>query len=129
MNAGAESWKLLAKETEPKAKALGDYVLGELAQMNARLGRMERLEALFAEIADRDVRGSATEKVAAAKQGLGLMRNRPQDAFRCGPMALDRILAATTQRHGTDKQIFESRSTTQGMSLVEVNKLAQSVGM
>ncbi len=129
LNAWEESWKLLGKETEPTAKALGDYVLGELAQMNARLGRMERLEALFTQIGDRDVRGSATEKVAGAKQGLRLMQNRPQDAFRCGPMALDRILAATNQRHGIDEQIFESRSTRQGMSLVEVNRLAQSVGM
>jgi len=129
LDAWEESWKLLGKETAPKAKALGDFVLGELAQLNARLGRAERLEALFAEIGDRDVRGPATEKVAGAKQGLGLMQNRPQDAFRCGPMALDRILATTSQRHGTDKQIFESRSTLQGMSLVEVNKLAQNLGM
>src|SRR5712692_1015416 len=129
MNAGAESWKLLAKETEPKAKALGDYVLGELAQINARLGRMERLQALFAEIGDRDVRGPATEKLAGAKQGLGLMQNRPEDAFRCGPMALDRILVATNQNRGFNKQIFESRSTKQGMSLVQVRELAEKLGM
>lgn len=129
LDAWEESWKLLGKETAPKTNALGDFVLGELAQLNARLGRAERLEALFAEIGDRDVRGPATEKVAGAKQGLGLMQNRPQDAFRCGPMALDRILATTNQHHGSDKQIFESRSTPQGMSLVEVNKLAQNLGM
>jgi len=129
LDAWEESWKLATKETEPKAKAVGDYVLGELAQLNARLGRQDRLKALFAEIGDRDVRGPATEKVAGAKQGLGLMENRPEDAFRCGPMALDRILTATNQRHGTDKQIFESRSTKQGMSLVEVNKLAQNLGL
>lgn len=129
LNAWEESWKLIGKEIEPKAKALGDFVLGELAQLNARLGRAERLQVLFAEINDRDVRGPATEKIAEAKQGLGLMQNRPEDAFRCGPMALDRILAATNQRHATDKQIFESRSTKQGMSLVEVNKLAQNLGL
>jgi hypothetical protein len=129
LDAWEESWKLLSKETVPRENALGDFVLGELAQLNARLGRAERLEALFAEIGDRDVRGPATEKVAEAKQGLVLMQNRPQDAFRCGPMALDRILATTNQRHATDKQIFESRSTRQGMSLVEVNRLAQSLGM
>src|SRR5713101_7454214 len=33
LTAWEDSWKLLAKETEPRAKALGDFVLGELAQM------------------------------------------------------------------------------------------------
>ncbi len=31
LNAWEESWKLLGKETEPNVKAVGDYVLGELA--------------------------------------------------------------------------------------------------
>jgi RHS repeat-associated protein len=124
-----DSWKLLSKETEPKAKQLGDYVLGELAQLNARLGRQERLTALFAEIGERDVRGPATEKLAGAKQGLGLMQHRPQDAFRCGPMAIDRILRATNQSSGGRKEIFESRSASQGMSLVQVRDLAQTLGM
>jgi YD repeat-containing protein len=129
LNAWGESWKFLSKEIEPKAKALGDYVLGELAQMNARLGRMGRLEALFAETADRDVRGPATEKLAGARQGLGLMQNRPEDAFRCGPMALDRILVATNRRTVGNTKIPESRSTKQGMSLTQVSELAASVGM
>jgi RHS repeat-associated protein len=126
-----ESWKVLAKETEPKAKALGDFVLGSLAQMNARLGRYDRLEALFAEIGDRDVRGPATEKLAGARQGLALMSERPQDAFRCGPMALQRILVA--QGKGAqpvlNKQILESRSTRSGISLTEVKKLSDGLGM
>jgi len=64
------------------------------------------MKVLFAEIGARDVRGPATEKIAGAKQGLGLMENRPENAFRCGPMALDRILLATNQRHGVRKEIF-----------------------
>lgn len=131
LDAWEESWKLLGKQTEPKAKALGDFVLGSLAQMNARLGRHDRLEALFAEIGDRDVRGPAIEQLAGARQGLALMNERPQDAFRCGPMALQRILVAAGPRanHDLEKQLFESRSTRQGMSLTEVRKLSDALGM
>jgi RHS repeat-associated protein len=129
LKAWEESWKLLHSETEPKTKMLADFVLGELAQLNARLGRVDRLEALFQEIAQRDVRGPATEKVAGARQGLALMNERPQDAFRCGPMALERILRASDARIALPKQILESRSTRQGMSLTQVNKLAADVGM
>ncbi|PYI87655.1 MAG: type IV secretion protein Rhs, partial [Verrucomicrobia bacterium] len=58
-----------------------------------------------------------------------MMRNRPQDAFRCGPMALDRILLATNENYKGSRQILESRSTNQGMSLVEVNSLAGRLGI
>jgi YD repeat-containing protein len=130
LDAWEESWLLLSHETDPGTKALGDYVLGELAQLNARLGRAERLESLFTELRDRNVRGSATEKIAGAKQGLALMRTRPQDAFRCGPMALQRIRVATNRvTPADDKQIIESASIRQGMSLVEVNTLASKLGM
>ena len=131
LDAWEQAWKILAPQTEPKAKALGDSVVGSLAQMNARLGRYDRLESLFAEIKDRDVRGPATEKLAGARQGLALMNDRPQDAFRCGPMALQRILASNGK--GVDpmlsKQILESRSTRQGISLAEVKTLSDSLGM
>ncbi len=130
LDAWEESWPLLMHETDPRRSALADYVLGELAQLNARLGRADRLEALLAEIKGRDVRGAATEKVAAAKQGLALMRTRPQDAFRCGPMALKQILThskrATPENETT---IVASASSNQGMSLAETKALAARLGM
>jgi RHS repeat-associated protein len=129
LKAWEESWSLLRGEEGPKTAMLADFVLGELAQLNARLGRFDRLESLFQETAQRDVRGPATEKVAGARQGLALMNDRPQDAFRCGPMALERILRASNASMALPKQILESRSTRQGMSLTQVNKLAAEVGM
>jgi RHS repeat-associated protein len=130
LDAWEEAWPLVARETGPEKKALGDYVLGELAQLNARLGRAERLKSLFAEINDRDIRGAATEKVAGARQGLALMRTRPQDAFRCGPMALKQILLGSGKATRKDeKTIIESASTEQGMSLLEVRNLATKLGM
>ncbi len=130
LDAWEEAWPLVAKATQPRQRALADYVLGELAQLNARLGRADRLEALFGEIDHRDVRGAATEKVATARQGLALMRTRPQDAFRCGPMALKQILAAS-HLGGPDRQkeILASASTNRGMSLVQVKKLADKLGL
>ena len=130
LDAWEEAWPLVAKATEPRQRALADYVLGELAQLNARLGRADRLEALFAEIGNRDVRGAATERVATARQGLALMRTRPQDAFRCGPMALKQILVAS-HLGGSDRQreILTSASTEQGMSLVQVKQLADKLGL
>jgi len=31
------------------------------------------------------------QQITGAREGLWLMKNKPEDAFRFGPMALDRI--------------------------------------
>lgn len=64
-------------EDNLKAKALADRALGELFRMHARIGHKERLAALFSEMGQRPVSGSATEYVAGAKEGLWLMQNKP----------------------------------------------------
>ena len=130
LDAWEEAWPLLANATDPRQRSLADYVLGELAQLNARLGRANRLDTLFAEIGNRDVRGAATEKVATARQGLALMRTRPQNAFRCGPMALKQILISSKlTTRDREKEILESASTKQGMSLLQVKQLADKLGI
>ena len=61
-----------------RARAMADRALAEHAELNARLGRFDVLEPLFGEIEDRNVRGSATEKLSGARQGLWLMINKLQ---------------------------------------------------
>lgn len=57
------------------------------------------------------------------------MKNRPEDAFRCGPFALDRILAHESAAYLRPEAISLSRSTPKGLSLSMVRELAQSLGM
>jgi RHS repeat-associated protein len=128
-NAWSEAWTLAKDATEPRMRAIADKALGEFAELNARLGRYDVLENLLPEAASRGVRGSATEKLVGAKEGLWLMKNRPEKAFRCGPMALDRILAATTPGWNGDARLIESQSTVNGTSLVQMKGLGESVGL
>jgi RHS repeat-associated protein len=123
------SWALLKGEAEPRVKMLADRAVGELAELNARLGRYERLETLFAEIADRDVRGPAGEKVAGAREGFSVMQNEPERAFLCGPFGLDRILASVRKGYARDPLIAEARSTRQGTSMAQMLDLAAAVGL
>ena len=124
-----EAWRLGKAETQPNPRAIVDRALAELAELNARIGRFERLEPLFSEIEGREIRGPATEKIAGAKQGLWLMRHKPEKAFRCGPMALDRIRASIDPNLAFDLKVMDSKSTLQGMSLVEVKALAKELKM
>jgi len=78
-----------------KGKAIADRAVGELAYMYARLGRMTELEVLLKSVEGRVFVGSATERIAGAREGLWNMKNRPEISFRCGPLALHRIKTAT----------------------------------
>jgi len=124
-----EAWDIAKTATEPRAKATADRALGELAELNARLGRYDALGALFAETADRDVRGSATEQISGAKQGLWMMQNRPQVAFRCGPLAVGRLLAVLRPNQPGNPSIQAAESTRMGTSLSAMKALADDVGL
>ncbi|HEY2106109.1 MAG TPA: RHS repeat-associated core domain-containing protein [Candidatus Binataceae bacterium] len=122
------AWDLSRHATEPNARALADYSVGQLAEFEAYLGRIENLAPLLAEVKGRPMHGSGAANISAASQGLAEMRTRPQDAFRCGPMALHRICLLQHRTDGVLK-LEQSRSTTRGTSLVQVAELAHQVGL
>jgi RHS repeat-associated protein len=124
-----EAWNLAKGETKVPAKTVADVAVAETLELNARLGRYDRLQALFAEIEGRDLNPALSEKVRGARQGLWLMLNRPEDAFRCGPMALNKICGGKVSPELFDEKLFHSRSTTQGICLSSVCDLAGELGM
>jgi hypothetical protein len=122
-----EAWALGKSQTEPTPRAIADRAAAELAELNASVGRCERLEPLLAELAGRTLHGQAAEKVEDLKRGLWLMRHHPERTFRCGALALDRILVSANATNAHSPKILQSRSTTNGMSLAQVAALAKDV--
>lgn len=129
LEAWREAWALAKSSTNDTGKAIGDRAASELAYMYARLGRMNELEALLQSVEDRMFTGSATEKISGAREGLWNMKNRPEISFRCGPLALHRIKAATDPQAAAERVIFESASTQQGLSLPQVAELSRKIGL
>jgi RHS repeat-associated protein len=124
-----QTWLATKTGTDAKARAVADRAVGELFALNARLGRFERLEALFAETKDRVVTGPATEQITAAREGLWMMRNTPEKAFLCGPLAVDQVLAASRAGYVRDEKILKATSTPQGTSLAQMQKLAADLNL
>src|SRR6185503_1455494 len=104
---------------------------GELAYMYARLGRMVELETLLTSVQGRVLVGSATEKIDGAREGLWNMKNRPEISFRCGPLALQRVLLSNQSllTSAATMEIFNSASTQKGLSLVQVAELSKKIGL
>jgi RHS repeat-associated protein len=129
LSSWAEAWTMAKSETNPKASILADLAIGELLDLNARLGRFDKIELLLVEIAGRNIRGAATEKVTGAREGLWQMRNRPEEAFLCGPYAIERICASMKRSDAYRDTIATCKSTTNGTSLRTIWRLANELGM
>jgi RHS repeat-associated protein len=115
--------------TDPAQKPLADRAIGELAYMLAKVGRMSELAALLDSIEDRGFCGPATEKIAGARAGLAEMQARPGVSFRCGPLALHRIMLAVHPEDPRTGLIAASESTRRGFSLHQVEQLSRRLGL
>jgi len=129
LDAWSSAWALAKGVTDTKGNAIADRAAGELAYMYARLGRMTELDALLKSVEGRTFVGSATEKINGAREALWTMQNRPQVAFRCGPLALQQIKFSLKPQSPADMEIFNSASTQKGFSLSQVAELAHKIGL
>jgi len=109
--------------------ALVNRAFGELLRMNSRLGRMDEIERLLNSTGSRPLGGPAGQRVVDAREALWSMKNQPQVAFRCGPLALRSIRIALGLPGSSDAEIWKSASTQQGCSLPQVAELSRKIGL
>ncbi|MBO9712630.1 RHS repeat-associated core domain-containing protein [Sphingomonas sp.] len=131
MQAFDQAWTASKSLRTRDGAAIGDAAIAELSQFNAYLGRTERLSGLLAEVKDRPIHGTAAELVNSSKRGLAHMSEWPERSFRCGPLALLRILLYLNPHAPADtvNRLEKANSTAQGLSLSAVQHIAASVGM
>ena len=128
LEAWRQSWEL-GRDAETRAgRALADRAFAEWAKMLSRLGRTDELGRALAGVEGRAFRGMAAEMVQTARDSLWMMTNHPEKSYRCGPHALERILAYTQPAKGMPKEIVQSESSPQGIQLSSVAALARQIG-
>ena len=111
--------------TEPRARALVDRTVGELARLQAGLGHTEELAALLDDIGDRPVSGPATEAVQAARETLGAMRTDPKHLYLCGPQALKALMLERGAMPEQVRFLDRYRASPKGVSLAQLGQLAE----
>ncbi|MBI4750080.1 MAG: hypothetical protein HY774_16465, partial [Acidobacteria bacterium] len=129
MDAWESAWTLSKAETLERPRAVADRAVAELASLNARLGRYDRLEKLFQEVGSRNLLGAAAQKFNNAKEGLGLMNLTPGTSFLCGPYALNKVRGLQNPSDKLNPKIIAMRSTRQGTSLAQLVKMAEDIKM
>lgn len=129
MDAWSNAWSLASQATDAKSAALVQCAFGELIRMDSRLGRMEEVERLLDSIGNQPLAGPARQRVVDAREALWNMKNRPEIAFKCGPLALSSIRAALHPDKPADPEIEKSASSQKGCSLAQVTELSGKIGL
>ena len=124
-----KSWQLGRNATSVEAKRMADRAMGELAEMQARLGRAKELQSLFDDVGDRPISGSASFMMEGAHDGLESFYHRPEVAYLCGPAALRNILIKLKAKPEQVKVAEDARSGPHGFSLSQLASLADKAGL
>lgn len=119
-----EAWRATQAETEGPGALLSRRVVVELARLHAALGRQQELRSFLNEVGDRPL-GSLGLQLDSVRTTLEEMEAKPEEVFRCGPGALDIILAS---QH---KEILgcTTPATAQGTNLSQLRGAAKAKGL
>jgi RHS repeat-associated protein len=127
--ASKRAWEEGADAEQPQVRALADRALGEVAALQSRLGHREELRRLLADVQDHPLVGPAAELLVTAREALAIMDSRPEIAYRCGPLAIESLLAVRGMDDAQRNAIDAYPSTDRGTSLAQMEALSSRVGM
>jgi RHS repeat-associated protein len=122
------AWREGQAQSDAGTRLLAERAVSEWAFLLMGLGHQERLAQLLDDLAGRAFSGSSAERVRAARQGLSLMQAHPELAFRCGPVALARLLGALGHEDHDDR-VAHAPASARGTSLAQLRELAQRAGV
>jgi RHS repeat-associated protein len=134
LDAWQEAWAVGQNASDVPGKLVTDRAVCELTALYARLGRMSELEALLKSIESRAFLGGLAERIGLAREALSMMQYQPAISFRCGPLALQRILLSdqsllASAATNAMTEIFNSASTQKGFSLAQIADLSKKIGL
>lgn len=114
-----------------EGRVLANAMVAHLSQLEAYLGRKELLQPLLDSISQRSIGGTSAQLITDSHTGLYEMLHQPEDSFRCGPLALKRILnySSATPSPVSLKVLDAAHSTANGLSLDMVQQFATKAGM
>ena len=124
-------WNDAQTLSDPRGRVLANAIVARLTQLEAYLGRKELLQPLLDSIHDRPVGGTAAQLLTNSRNGMYDMVYHPDESFRCGPLALTRILkyGNATPSPVSLRVLDDAHSTANGLSLTMVQQIAARAGM
>jgi RHS repeat-associated protein len=122
------AWEMGKSSGDPAAIRMADRAIAEYALMNARIGRQDELRRIFTEIGSRTLTDTAALVMERAREGESHMTVKTETAFRCGPYAVEQILARNGGPVPSRAQQKTMKSPRNGFRLDQVAAYARDMG-
>src|SRR5882672_10581209 len=131
-NAWEMSWNEAKDETDPRARAVADFAIGEWFELSHKLGRPTNVVERVQEVEGRHLSGRAGQQMALAAEGVWVTRVH-HDVLASGAAAIESLLAFRAYEqhvpHVPAPAVQAYHSVPAGMSLAEVKTLAAQAGL
>jgi YD repeat-containing protein len=129
LEAYEKAWAAGKSETQKPAVDLADRAVGELMQMNCRVGRLDAAKSLMREVKNLRPANVASLEIGKTSQAIWHMEQKPDRSFLCGPFALQEILKYQKATNANDAIFGTIQSPKTGFSLDKVLELSNQLGM
>ncbi len=123
------AWKGAKAESADAPRTVASRAVAQLLMINARLGMMDKLQALLDQVGNRAFFGADEMMVVSARQGLSSMKNSPGRSFKCGPNAIENLLSIGKPALQRPKFLEDIQSTKHGTNLEQVKEWADQAGL
>ncbi len=123
------AWRDGRDATDLHAATMVDRAVAELAKMHARVGHLEEVDALIAEVSRRPIHGGASELLTGAREGAWTMHHDPGVSYLCGPKALINVMESRRDPPAAVKIVDAARSGQHGFSMEQLSALATRAGL
>lgn len=123
------AWVAGRYSSDPEISRATNAAIGQLASLYTRLGMFDKLGDFLNRIGKRPVSGSATEAVQAAHEILAQTKANTHHLFRCGPLALRKVLLDTGLTAAKTNFLLHYATSPKGTNLAELTKLSSSAGV
>jgi hypothetical protein len=131
-NAWDMAWTEAKDETDPRARAVADFAIGEWFELSHKLGRPTAVVDRLKEVDGRHLSGRAGQQMALATEGVWVTRVH-RDVLASGAAAIESVLAFRAYEqhvpHVPAPAVQAYHSVPAGMSLAEVKNLAGQAGL
>ena len=86
-----ETWTLAQDATDPHGRAMADLALAEWLRLSMSLMRIDQVETRLASLGERDVRGTAGNRIRQVRERLASWRTHPERFVPAEQRALERL--------------------------------------
>ena len=124
------AWEKTKDETERSAKGVADFALAHWTKLLASLGRVQKLDEVYAATQDRSLDGGPLQQMFnGTREAYWTMKKKPEIAYRCGTYAMDAVAGILKVQGYKNRSLLDIPSPEGGFKLQQLVEFSDQFGI